>query len=378
MKLASYITLILLIFISGCLTSPWETKDAPETRSPANLGPLPKELYAEMVFYGITENAEIKVWSKGDKQRTNIVRTDKEGKKIIEVTTIFEKPYMYLKDQKDCTKVNWPDDNELSGSLEFFNTIYNPYIMDRYAATAYWDAKCSEDPTCKNISVAEDIYQGKDVYLLTVAGRETGEGNTVIYWVNKSTSYPIKKLSIVPGLENTSTEYIKIEGGKLPDELFLIPEGCLDLTLQTMISEREVSNISKQFFLTELITVILEGKPIDVNLISISENTWLFSNAPWVVPRTTLEIKSSKGLPDILVVYDASLYEKSKIPDITWAYFNETTHLFELLPDQVSDANRKTIRSNIPRFGTYLILDNKIFREQWGKDVTEVNLTPYQ
>ena len=234
MKFASYLTLILLILISGCLTSPGETTAAPETISPANLGPLPKELYVEMVFNGITENAEIKVWSKGDKQRTDIVRTDKEGKKIIEVTTIFEKPYMYLKDQKDCTKMNWPDDNELSGSLEFFNTIYNPYINDKYAATAYWDAKCSEDPTCNNISVTEDIYKGKDVYLLTVAGREAGEGNKVIYWVNKSTSYPIKKLSIFPGLDNTSTEYIKIEGGKFPEEIFLIPEGCIDLTLQTI------------------------------------------------------------------------------------------------------------------------------------------------
>lgn len=382
MKWVSCLSLILLILVSGCLSGPWitpvepsitQTPATPETISSATLGPLPKELFVEMVFYGITEDAKIKVWLKGEKQRTNIVRIDKEGEKIIEATTIFEKPYMYLKDQKDCVKMNWPEDDELSGSLEFFNTIYNPYIRDKYAATAYWDAKCSEDPNCKNISVAEDIYQGKDVYLLTVAGREAGEGNTVIFWVNKSTSYPIKKLSIDPGGGNTSTEYIKIKSEKLPDELFVIPEGCLDLTIQTVISERKVGNISQQFTLTELITVILEGKPIDVNLLSIRESNWFFSKAPWVVQRTTLEIKSSIGLPEITLIYDASGFEKARIPDLTWAYYNETNQAFEPVPGQVSDATEKTIRSSITRFGTYVILDKKIFQEQWGKDVTEVN-----
>ncbi|MDO9099054.1 MAG: hypothetical protein Q7U60_13160, partial [Candidatus Methanoperedens sp.] len=290
MKWAFYLSLILLF--SGCLSSPRITPAepsitqipaAPETITPTTLGPLPKELFVEMIFYGTIENAKMKFWLKGEKQRTDIVRTDKEGKKIIEATTIFEKPYMYIKDLNGCVKMNWPGDDELSGSLDFFKTIYNPYINDKHAATAYWDAKCDEDSSCKNISVAEDTYQGKNVYILTVTGGEAREGETFKFWVNKSTGYPVKKLSIHPRAGNTSTEYIKIEGGDFTDELFVIPEGCLDLTVQTAISERKVGNISKQITLTEWITVILEGKPGDVNLLSIRENIWYFSKAPWAI-----------------------------------------------------------------------------------------------
>ena len=387
MKWKSYIPLLLLILVSGCLSSPDMTPAEPstaqnplasDTKSPANLGPLPKELFVEQVFYGTIENAKIKFWLKEEKQRTDIVRTDKDGKMIVEATTIFEKPYMYIKDLTGCVKLDWPGDDELSGSLEFFKTIYNPYIMDKYAATAYWDAKCSEDSSCKNISVAEDTYQGKDIYLLTVAGSEARGGELFKYWVNKSTGYPLKKLSIHPRAGNTSMEYIKIEGGEIAEELFVIPEGCLDLTVQTAISERKVGNISKQITKTEWITVMLEGKPIDVNSLSIRENTWYFSKALWAIQGTTLEIGSSKGLPDIILIYDASGFEKSKIPDMLWAYYNETTHAFELLPNQVSDGSGKTIKSSIKRIGTYMLLDKKIFKEQWGKDVTEVNLTAYR
>ncbi len=347
-----------------------------EPVSPPILDPIPKELFVELVFNGTIENANMTFWIKENKQRSDIVRTDKAGDKIVEVTTVFDGSNMYIIDRlnnETCTKINWPGKDELSSSLEFLETIYNPYISDKYAATAYWDAGCRDDPYCDRLSVSEETYEGKEIYLLTVEGEVPSGNRTVRFWVDKKTSIPIKKEEFYPTIGNITTEYVKIEGRKLSEDVFKIPEGCLDLTPEIAIQKGKIGNITEQITPNEWITVILNGKPGDVNLLSISENTWLFSKAPWVVQRTTLEIKSNRELPETILVYDVSGFESSKIPDLAWAYYNETTHKLELVADQISDATKKTIRCSIPRFGIYLILDRKIFREYWGKDVTEVS-----
>jgi len=166
----------IMLLLSGCLSTPAETavpltSDVPVAMTAvprSTLGPLPDKLYIELDFIGAVENAHIKFWISGEKQKTHIVRTGKKNNKIIEAGTIFDKPFMYIidADSNSCTKLSWnlPEGDPLSGFIKSLDTIYNPYVADKLAAAAYWDARCRDDTGCSNISVSEGRYKGEDTY----------------------------------------------------------------------------------------------------------------------------------------------------------------------------------------------------------------------
>jgi hypothetical protein len=215
----------------------------------ATLGPFPDEIYMEMFYSGTSENADIKLWDAGEIARSDFIRTDKEGKTLVEGSVIFDKPYMYLTADGVCMKFDGAEPVEggdTIDALEFYKSIYSPNIASKEQYEKEFSPCSSRIPECKEITITEETYNGLDAYLLTmkiitkIVDKEVEDVHKV--WVDRKTSFPLRKEIINPDFGTTSTDYTRVEAMDIPPEIFNIPGDCDDFT----IPEEDTSTVTDE------------------------------------------------------------------------------------------------------------------------------------
>ena len=367
-------TVLLLIIVgalfSGCIGGDSTGSTADTTDETKTLGPFPDELYVEMFSSGSSEDADIKLWDTGKVFRSDFIRTDKEGKLITEASMVLDGTYMYLTADGVCMKFD-DEPAEGRGGLEFYKSIYSPNIASKEQYEKEFSPCSSRIPECKEITITEETYNGVDAYLLTMKIADDEVEKVQKVWVDRKTSFPIREETTHPTFGTTSTNYTKVEAMDIPDEIFNTPEDCSDFTAPETPPEKTESSISN--ISINQITLLLRENQEKLEEITVKNTGWvIFENAPGVIPDTPVDIISSIEPPKMTLVFDASDFETSKIPDLAFVFFNGTTHLYEPLPNQAVDTEQKVIKCNISKFGTYLVLDNLVFEEAGGMSVAEL------